>query len=110
MWNFRYYNTFTLNYYHQNYFYYYHQRRHAVAQLVEALRYKPEGRGFDSRHNPSGRTMALWSTQLLTEPGIFPGGKGRRCVGLTPLPTLCAGCLEFLGASTSWSPKGLFWP
>jgi len=23
--------------------------RHAVAQLVEALRYKPEGRGFDSR-------------------------------------------------------------
>jgi len=35
--------------------------------LVEALRYKPEGRGFDSRwchwiffiDNPSGRTMAL---------------------------------------------------
>jgi hypothetical protein len=24
-------------------------RRHAMAQLVEALRYKPEGRGFDSR-------------------------------------------------------------
>jgi hypothetical protein len=23
-------------------------RGHAVAQLVEALRYKPEGRGFDS--------------------------------------------------------------
>jgi hypothetical protein len=22
---------------------------HAVAQLIEALRYKPEGRGFDSR-------------------------------------------------------------
>jgi hypothetical protein len=22
---------------------------HAVAQLVEALRYKPEGRGFDNR-------------------------------------------------------------
>jgi hypothetical protein len=38
---------------------------HAVAQLVEALRYKPEGRGFDGvigifhSHNPSGRTMAL---------------------------------------------------
>ena len=31
---------------------------HAVAQLVEALRYKPEGRGFDSRwcHFPA----ALW--------------------------------------------------
>jgi len=25
------------------------KRGHAVAQLVEALRYKPEGRGFDSR-------------------------------------------------------------
>jgi hypothetical protein len=24
-------------------------REHAVVQLVEALRYKPEGRGFDSR-------------------------------------------------------------
>jgi hypothetical protein len=47
----------------------------AVAQLVEALRYKPEGRGFDSGWcqwifhwpNPSGRTMALGSTQPLTE-------------------------------------------
>jgi hypothetical protein len=46
-----------------------------MAQLGEALRYKPEGRGFDSRciigifhfHNPSARTMALWLTQLLTE-------------------------------------------
>jgi len=25
------------------------RRSYAVAQLVEALRYKPEGRGFDSR-------------------------------------------------------------
>jgi hypothetical protein len=24
-----------------------HKRGHAVTQLVEALRYKPEGRGFD---------------------------------------------------------------
>jgi hypothetical protein len=29
---------------------------HAVMQLVEALRYKPEGRGFDSRFLP----VALW--------------------------------------------------
>jgi hypothetical protein len=28
--------------------YYYDDGGHAVAQLVEALRYKPEGRGFDS--------------------------------------------------------------
>jgi hypothetical protein len=33
-----------------------------VAQLVEALRYKPEGRGFDSRF-----TVALESTQPLLE-------------------------------------------
>jgi hypothetical protein len=26
-----------------------YENKHAVAQLVEALRYKPEGRGFDSR-------------------------------------------------------------
>jgi len=42
-----------------------------VAQLVEALRYKPEDRGFDPRrclsHNHSSRTMALGSTQPLTE-------------------------------------------
>jgi hypothetical protein len=44
-----------------------------VAQLVEALRYEPEGRGLDSRwnhlifhlHNPSSHIMALWSTQPL---------------------------------------------
>jgi len=46
-----------------------------VVQLVEALRYKPEDRGFDSPwrhwnfhlHNPSGRTMALGLTQPLKE-------------------------------------------
>jgi hypothetical protein len=39
---------------------------YAVAQLVGALRYKSEGRGFDSRRN----TFALWPlglTQPLTE-------------------------------------------
>jgi len=48
---------------------------HVVAQLVEALRYKPEGRGFDSRWchwdfsltYPSGRTMSLGLAQPLTE-------------------------------------------
>ena len=33
-----------------------------MAQLVEAQRYKPGGRGFDW-HNPSSSTMALGSTQ-----------------------------------------------
>ena len=44
-----------------------------MAQLVEALRCKPDGRGFDSRWcywSPSGRTMALGSTQPLTEMSI----------------------------------------
>jgi hypothetical protein len=41
---------------------------HAVAQLVEKLRYKLEGRGFDYRWcHPSGRNMALGWTQPLTE-------------------------------------------
>ena len=43
--------------------------------MVEALRYKEEGRGFDSQgvtgifhwHNHSGRTVALGSIQPLTE-------------------------------------------
>ena len=40
-----------------------------MKQLVEALHYKQEGRGFDSRwcHNPSGRTMTLGSSQPRTE-------------------------------------------
>jgi len=42
-----------------------------VAHLVEELRYKPEGRGFDffyfSMNNPSGRTTVLGSIQPLTE-------------------------------------------
>jgi len=48
-----------------------HSCGHAVAQLIETLRHKPEGYEFDSRQghllNPSGRTMALRSTQPLTE-------------------------------------------
>jgi hypothetical protein len=58
-----------------------------VAQLVETLRYKAGGRGFDSRWDqwnfslayPSGRTMALGSThpQQILVSGIFPGGFGR---------------------------------
>jgi hypothetical protein len=64
-----------------------------VAQLAEALHYKSEGRGFDSR----------WP---LYDPGVdsasnkneyqeyFLGCKGGRCVGLTTLSYSCADCLE----------------
>jgi hypothetical protein len=43
-------------------------------------------------HNPSDRTMALGSTQPLTEvsTGAFSGGKGGRCIRLTTLPPSCA--------------------
>jgi hypothetical protein len=51
--------------------------------------------------------VALWPKWV---PGILPGGKDGRCVGLTTLPTSCADCLEILRASTSWNPKGLSRP
>jgi len=42
-----------------------------VSQLLEKLNYKPERCEFDSQwcywHNPSGLSLALWSTQFLTE-------------------------------------------
>jgi hypothetical protein len=38
---------------------------------------------------------ALWPWGLKKwVPGVFPGGKGGRCVGLTTLPPSCADCLE----------------
>ena len=38
-----------------------------MVQLVDLLRYKPEGRGFYSRLLPAGRNIALGSIQPLTE-------------------------------------------
>ena len=86
--------------------------------MVEALRYKSEGRGFESRlcHwnfywlNPTVPSVALGFTQPLTEMStrIFSwgeGGKGGRCVGLTTLPPSCADCL------VNWEPQlpGAVW-
>jgi len=47
---------------------------------------------------------ALWSWGWLSlyykwVPGIFPGGKGGRCVRLTTLPSSCADCFEI------WEPQ-----
>jgi hypothetical protein len=39
---------------------------------------------------------------------ILPGKCGRY-LWLTTLPPSCSDCLEILGASTFWSPKGLSW-
>ena len=84
-----------------------------MAQLLEALRYKSESRGFDSRwchwnfsHNLSGRTMARALSKPTTEMstrnvfwGGGGGGEGCRYVALTTLPPSCADYLEI------WEPE-----
>ena len=82
---------------------------HAVAQLVEALRYKPEGRGFNSRwcqsnfsltsfrpHHGSGVDSASNRNEYQE---YFLGVKGGQCIGLTTLPPSRADCLEI------WEPQ-----
>ena len=89
-----------------------------VAQLVEAMCYKPEGHGFDSRWGcrDFSLTQSFWPqcgpgvespSNRHEYQGCILDCKGGRCVGLTDLPPSCADCLEILGASISWSPKGL---
>jgi len=71
---------------------------HAVAQLVDALRYKPEGRRFDWNvdwHNLSGCTVARGSIQCLTEMSIRNISWGyRRPVGRVDKATSYPDCLE----------------
>jgi hypothetical protein len=57
--------------------------------------------GIFHLHNPSCRTVALESTQPLTEMSTknISWGKGGRCVGLTTLPPPCADCLMI------WEPQ-----
>jgi len=72
----------------------------------------PDGvTGIFHWHNPSGRTMALGSTQPLTEmsTGSISWGKSGRCVRLTILPLSCAiftqsGNLNFLQPSGHLGP------
>jgi hypothetical protein len=65
--------------------------------------------------HPSGRTMALVSTQRVTEmstrhlPRGGGGGKSGRVLGLT-LPPSSADCLKIVETSTSRSPRGLSRP
>jgi len=73
--------------------------------LVEALRYKAEGRGFDSRWC-NWNFLLRKSVRLHYGPGVdsasnrneyqeyFQGGKVGRCVGLTTFPPSCADYLE----------------
>jgi hypothetical protein len=62
--------------------------------LVDALWYKPEGRGFEgflNLPNPSSRTMTLRSTQPLTEMSTrnLPGGKRRPARKADNLTAIC---------------------
>jgi hypothetical protein len=63
-----------------------------VAQLVEALRYTPEGHGFDYRwcHYGPGVDSAYNRNEYQ---GYVLEGKGRRCVELTTIPPSFANCL-----------------
>ena len=82
---------------------------HVVAQLAEALHYKPKGRGFESRwchwnfsltysFRPRyGSGLTQPPTEMSTR-NIF-WGKGGRCVGMTTLPPSRADCLEI------WEPQ-----
>jgi hypothetical protein len=78
---------------------------HMVARLFEALCYKREGRGFDSRCSQwnFSLTFSFWPCY---GPGVdsasnrneyqeyILGDKCGQCVGLTTLPHLCADFLE----------------
>jgi hypothetical protein len=92
-----------------------------VAQLVEALRYKREGRGFDSQLCHWNFSLTCFfrphygpgvdsTTKKKSSRNISLGSKDGRCVELTTLPPSCADCLEIWGPQTSWNPQGLSRP
>ena len=73
--------------------------------MVEALRYKPEGPGFDSRwchwnfsltqsFRPHYGPRVDSASNRNEYQEYFLGGKGGRCLGVTTLPPSCADCLE----------------
>ena len=71
--------------------------------MVEATRYKPEGRGFNSQYKSSGHTRDLGLTQPLTEMSIRNISLGVKIAGATSMCRMS----QNLGASTSWNLLGL---
>jgi hypothetical protein len=69
-----------------------------VAQLVEALRYKREGRGFDYQWCHEHGLQIDVASNRNEYKEYFLWGKG---TGLTNLPPCCAECLEM------WEPQPL---
>jgi hypothetical protein len=69
----------------------------------------PDEVDFFNLPNPCRRTMALGSTQPLTEMSTrnLSGVKSGRRIGLTALPPSLSRMSENVGASTSRNPKGL---
>lgn len=77
-----------------------------MAQLVEAMRYKPESRGLIPREQHYG--SGGHSVSMMNEYQVcFLRDKGGRCVVLTTLSSSCADCLEILDDSASQGPTGL---
>ena len=82
--------------------------------MVDALRYKPEGRGFDSRQChwkffdiilPAAYGTGVDSASNRNEcQEYFLGKKDGRCVGLTNLLPSCAHCLEICEPQPPGSP------
>ena len=89
-----------------------------MANLVEALRYKPKGRGFDSQYGDLDLPLTSFfrlhcglgvSTHFLTDmitKDISCGGKGGRCIELRILSPAFDDCLEVLGGP---QPPGALW-
>jgi hypothetical protein len=66
---------------------------HALAQLFEGLRYKPEGRGFDYQWCNGYGLEADVASNRNEYKEYFLGRKG---VGRTTLPPTCADCIAIL--------------
>jgi hypothetical protein len=80
-----------------------------VAQLVEALYYKVEGRRIDSRIYiilPPHYGLVVDPASSINEyQEYFLRNKGGRCVVLTTLPPSCADCHEIWTPRISGNPR-----